>query len=197
MDGTRMRSRVGSILLILALLLPVGAVAADQDDALAIPRDGKGLPLWEIVQWQDAPVRLTLPDHAALDQLLATVPIASFNREQIDVVYTSPKSYHLVFEPRVTSEEAQRLTAAGYDFENVPDVDRAGREETEAKPGGPLWRRPARLLIRIPGESIRPSPRSESSWPSWKQTTRIFVVRSPGARRSRDVTWTASSFPTT
>jgi hypothetical protein len=133
MDGTPMTSRVGSILLILVLLLPVGAVAANQDGDLAIPRDSKGLSLWEVVQWEDAPVRLTLPNHAALEQLLATVPIASFNREQIDLVYTSPKSFHLVFEPRVTPEEAQRLTDAGYDFESLPDLDRAGREETEAK----------------------------------------------------------------
>jgi len=133
MDGTRMTSRVGSLILILVLLLPLGAAGADQDHVLAIPRDGKGLPLWEIVQWKDAPVRLTLPDHAALDQLLATVPIASFNREQIDVVYTSPKSHHLVFEPRVTPEEARRLTEAGYSFVSIPDVDRAGREQTEAR----------------------------------------------------------------
>ena len=37
------------MLLILVLLLPAGAFADNQDDELAIPRDGKGLPLWEVV----------------------------------------------------------------------------------------------------------------------------------------------------
>ena len=123
------RGRPLLAMLFLALLLPLGALAADS----AIPRDGNGLPLWEIASWQDAPVRLVLPDHAALDDLLAAVPIAAFSRDQIRLRYTTPKSFHLVFEPRVTANEARALTAAGYDFEPLPDLDRAGRQETEAR----------------------------------------------------------------
>ncbi len=126
-----MKPRAGTLLstLLLALLLASGTLAADQ----AIPLDAKGLPLWETVEWVDVPVRLVLPDHAALDELLARMPIASFNREQIGLVYTSAKSFHLVFEPRVTPDEARRLAEAGYDFENLPDLDRAGREQAEAR----------------------------------------------------------------
>ena len=88
MDGTRMTPRAGSILLflILALLMPLGAAAADQVDEMAIPSDDQGLPLWEIARWNDTPIRLELPDHAALEGLLVQVPIASFNREQIELV---------------------------------------------------------------------------------------------------------------
>jgi hypothetical protein len=131
MNDTRKAPWKGSVLLllVLALLLSAGAMADDQ----AIPRDAKGLPLWEIAQWDDAPVRLELPDHAALEHLLATVPIASFSREQIRLVYTSPRSFHLVFEPRVTPDEALRLTEAGYAFERLFDRDRTGRQETEAR----------------------------------------------------------------
>ncbi len=124
-------SRTGSVILLLAaaLLLPTGAIADDQPIAL----DAKGLPLWEIAKWTDSPVRLELPDHAALAQLLGTVPIASFSRDQIELVYTSPKSFHLVFEPRVTAAEASLLAAAGYRFETLPDADRQGREAAEAR----------------------------------------------------------------
>jgi len=120
----------GGLLLFLVLaLLPAGSLADDQ----AIPLDSKGLPLWEIARWDDAPVRLVLPDHAALDNLLATVPIASFSRDQIQLVYTTPKTFHLVFEPRVTAAEARELDSAGYAFENLPDREREGRKETEAR----------------------------------------------------------------
>ncbi|MCB1183784.1 immune inhibitor A [bacterium] len=116
----------------LAVLLLL-ALAASAVAAPVPPRDAKGLPLWEIATWNDAPVRIELPDHAALDELLATVPIASFNREQIRIVYTDPKHFHLVFEPRVTDAEAARLAAAGYAVTVLPDHDRAGREATEAR----------------------------------------------------------------
>jgi hypothetical protein len=109
------------------LLVGSFAVAADQ-----VPVDANGLPLWVVKEWTDFPVLMELPDHDALEQLLATVPIASFNREQFAVHFDSPKSYHLIFKPRVTEAEAAALAAAGYDFTRVRDLDREGRESTEA-----------------------------------------------------------------
>ncbi len=119
--------RTGAILALMILPLATSALA----DAQAIPLDGKGLPLWEIAQWSDAPVRLELPNHAALDDLLTNVPIASFSRDQIRLEYTSPKSFHLVFEPRVTPTELQKLRDSGYGPVALPDLDRAGREASE------------------------------------------------------------------
>ncbi len=121
--------RTGAILALMILPLVTSAVAETQ----TIPLDGKGLPLWEIAQWSDSPVQLVLPNHAALNDLLANVPIASFSRDQIRLEYTSPKSFHLVFEPRVTPAEQRQLQAAGYSPVALPDLDRAGREATEAR----------------------------------------------------------------
>jgi len=131
MNTARTEQRILSLVLVLFLTLLVfgGALAA----APAIPHDDKGLPLWEIARWVDAPIHMELPDRAALDELLATVPIASFHRDQISLVYTSPKSYHLEFEPRVTVAESRQLTAAGYTFTALPDLDRAGREAVEKR----------------------------------------------------------------
>ena len=164
---------------------------------MPIPLDAKGLPLWEVREWNDAPVRLELQDHAALDQLLASVPIASFNREQIGLVYTTPKSFHLVFEPRVTPEEAARLTAAGYDFERLPDLDRAGPRGNRS----PLGRRGGgrQGLRRLPrnGRTTPPIAQIGAQLAQLEPTIPISAAPSPGASRSRAATCTASSSPTT
>lgn len=97
--------------------------------AAAIPLDDKGLPAWRIAEWNDTPVRIELADRAALDALLAAVPIASFEREQIRPGGTRGS---LVFTPRVTDREALALAAAGYDFEILPDLERLGRQAAEA-----------------------------------------------------------------
>ena len=120
-----------ALLVAFVLALPLAATAADDT---IVYRDSKGLPLWETVEWTDAPVRIVLPDHDSLDTLLDLVPIKSFDREQVDIVFSGPKSFHLVFEPRVTDEERAQLVAAGYDVAEIPDLYRKGREETEA-----LW----------------------------------------------------------
>ena len=55
MDYAHRQFCTWGFLLILALaLIPAGSSAADQ----TIPRDSKGLPLWEVARWNDAPVRL-------------------------------------------------------------------------------------------------------------------------------------------
>lgn len=122
------RTVVFLILLVLGLTAAAASGAVDQP----IPVDRNGLPLWEKAQWNDFPIQLELADHQALETLLATVPLASFSREQVAPQFDGPKSFHLVFRPRVTEAEAAALTAAGYRFERVRDLDREGREATEA-----------------------------------------------------------------
>jgi len=112
--------------LLICFLAPATLAAAD------IPLDSKGLPLWEVRQYVDFPVRLELDRHEDLDALLAAVPIASFNREQVEIVFASPKEFHLVFEPRVTEAEATALTAAGYSFARIPDLEQQVRREMES-----------------------------------------------------------------
>ena len=112
--------------------------------AAEIPLDRNGLPLWEAREYTDFPVRIELPTPEELDALLAAVPIASFNREQVNVVFDSPKEIHLLFEPRVTSAEAAALAAAGYRATRLPDLEKQMRHEMErawaeqAKLGGDL-----------------------------------------------------------
>ena len=120
--------RALSFLLVLALSSLAGMVLAADN---SIPVDANGLPLWETRQWTDFPVRLELADHQELEQLLATVPLASFNREQVTIQFDTPKDYHLVFTPRVTEAEAAALSRAGYSFTRVEDLERAGREAVE------------------------------------------------------------------
>jgi hypothetical protein len=108
-----------------------------------IPLDKHGLPMWEIKAWRDFPVRIELSGPEELHDLLARVPIASFAREQVRPT-GGPKSERLIFEPRITEEEAAALAAAGYSFVRLEDLDRQGREEAEriwaeqAKAGGDL-----------------------------------------------------------
>lgn len=130
-QGTRdFGKRLGLGLLAGLLILSwVGAVwAAD-----GVPLDKHGLPMWVVKEWTDFPIEMKLEDHEALDQLLTMVPIATFNREQVALDYDGPKSFHLVFRPRVTEEEAAALTEAGYSFTRVRDLDREGRQATEKR----------------------------------------------------------------
>lgn len=129
--GFRMRSALAvmSVLLFAVTLWPALALAADE---AAIPTDSNGLPQWTIAQWNDFPVLMELDRHEDLDRLLVEVPIVSFNREQVTVHFDNPKTYHLIFRPRVTEAEAEALSRAGYSFERVVDEDRIARQETEA-----------------------------------------------------------------
>ncbi len=114
-----------------ALLLVALAMPALAADAPAIPLDENGLPAWSIVQWENFPVEITLPDHADLDRLLQAVPLKAFDREQVSVQFEDPKHYHLVFRPRVTEDEVAALEAAGYACKRVFDEERAAREAAE------------------------------------------------------------------
>jgi len=114
----------------LTLLMVVSGSAVFAQDT-EIPVDAKGLPMWSIAEWNDFPVRIELADKAELDALLKRVPLASFEREQLTIQYDTPKSFHLIFEPRITEAEAAALTAAGYEYERIADLDRQGREEAE------------------------------------------------------------------
>lgn len=107
-------------------LLPRAASAA------AIPTDAAGLPLWVTRRWNDFPVRIQLRNAAELDRLLAAVPIASFDREQVTPLPPGGGRPGLVWEPRITSAEAAALEAAGIAYERLPDVQRAQREAMEA-----------------------------------------------------------------
>ncbi|MBK9303358.1 MAG: carboxypeptidase regulatory-like domain-containing protein [bacterium] len=108
--------------------LPALAAASTQDQ---VPLDANGLPQWTIAVWNDFPVQLELADRAALEALLAAVPVASFDREQIAPLDRDPKSERLVFRPRVTEAEFAALEAAGYAPRRLRDFDREGREAAE------------------------------------------------------------------
>ncbi len=109
------------------LLVPALALAA-----AAVPVDAAGRPQWVARVWHDFPVRIELPDAAALTALLARVPVASFDREQVAFVATGPRTRRVVWQPRVTAAEAAALAAAGVPFTRLRDVDREGREAMEA-----------------------------------------------------------------
>ena len=96
-----------------------------------IPLDRHGLPQWRASQWSDFPVELELADKAALAELLAVVPIASFEREQIRILRAGDGSTRLLFTPRVTAAELAALRRAGFDPVPVEDVERRGREAAE------------------------------------------------------------------
>lgn len=119
--------RFAAALVILAAL-PALAAASTQDQ---VPLDANGLPQWSIAVWNDFPVQLELADRAALQALLAAVPVASFDREQIAPLNRDPKSEGLVFRPRVTEAEFAALEAAGYAPRRLRDFDREGREAAE------------------------------------------------------------------
>ncbi len=115
--------------LLAALVLPA-AVAGAFDP----PRDARGLPLWEVREWTDFPVRMEFGSADALTALLAGTPIADFDRSG---VRPAPGG-GLTVETRVTEAEAAALEAAGVRFERVPDLEREGRRAIEAE-----WRHQA------------------------------------------------------
>ncbi|MBN1824696.1 MAG: immune inhibitor A [Candidatus Eisenbacteria bacterium] len=115
---------VPALLLLLAAFTPAAA-------AEPIPMDANGLPMWEVREWNDFPVRIELGSYDELETLLERVPIASFNKEQVRVFPLGEKSVRIVFEPRITDEESRALRAAGYDYEELPDIDRTVRAEAE------------------------------------------------------------------
>ena len=120
--------------LIFAICLICLGAAATAVSAYEAPLDHNGLPQWVEKVWTDAPIRLELRDHAELQQLLAAVPIAAFNRE--DVGFSGDvKNRTLVLRTRVTEAEFAALTAAGWSPERVRDLDREGREAAEQ-----VWR---------------------------------------------------------
>lgn len=116
------------VIVVLAAVLCLGnALAADTD----IPLDSDGLPAWQVKEWTDFPVRITLRDLAELEVLLAQVPVASFDRSQIRPDVADGKPWQLVFTPRVTDDEFAALQLAGYRPERLRDLDREHREATE------------------------------------------------------------------
>jgi len=120
--------RLAATALVLVAALP--ALAAD-DTQDQVPLGANGLPEWTIAVWNDFPVMIELADRAALDALLAAVPIASFDREQLAPLHRDRKSERLAFRPRVTEAEYAALVAAGYAPRRLRDLDREGREEAE------------------------------------------------------------------
>jgi len=111
------------------LLLTVCSAAVIAADS--IPLDRNGLPQWIIKQWNDVPVRIELPHRGALDEMLSRAPIAAFDREDLTIVWDTPKTYHLLIDVRATEAEIDALIAAGYRAERMPDLERAAREEAE------------------------------------------------------------------
>ena len=129
LDEGRNRNHARRLLITILAALLVLAATLPAAGAAPIPTDGNGLPLWVERTWNDFPVSLELADAAAVARLLATVPIASFDREQLR---PDPASGRLVFTPRVTAAEAAALGAAGYTFTRLPDREQEGRRAVEA-----------------------------------------------------------------
>jgi len=123
--------RTRSLPLVLAALLGPGALSAA---AQQIPRDAHGLPQWEVRVFDDFPVRIELGSRAELAALLARVPIAAFDREDVRLLAGG----RVAIEPRVTEAELQALEAAGYRPERRRDVEQEGRRAMEE-----AWRRQA------------------------------------------------------
>jgi Zinc carboxypeptidase/Immune inhibitor A-like, MAM domain len=109
---------------------PALATAADTD----IPLDRNGLPMWEIARYDGFPIELRLETAEELDELLSSVTLNQFSREDIQIVFDTPKSFYFKLHSRVTDAEATALTSAGYEFERVADIEQQVRRESEA-----LW----------------------------------------------------------
>ncbi len=154
---TRVTIAVLTALLFAVSIFPAMAIAAD---LAAIPTDANGLPMWTIAEWNDFPILLELPRHEDLERLLNEVPIASFNREQLTVNFDTPKSYYLIFRPRVTEAEAEALTRAGYTFERVQDVEKIARQQAES-----LWAE----NYDMKGDELQKSITSFDYWPTHAQ----------------------------
>lgn len=115
------------VLTVALLLLCCAAVAAPVD----VPVDAAGRPIFVPRVWDDAPVRLHLADRAALDDLLRTVPLSRFSREDLRPAPGGEKAGGLIVETRVTAAELAALRDAGHAPEELPDLHRRGREEAE------------------------------------------------------------------
>lgn len=126
-----MRSAVFAALLGFAAFVACASPAHAQDDP-RIPFGRDGQPEWVPAVWIDFPVRIKLQDREQLAQLLARVPIRSFDREQVSF---APTQTGILFQPRVTDAEYAALVASGYAPEKLRDYDREGREEAER-----VWR---------------------------------------------------------
>ena len=128
-----LREKIGMALVLgILLLISVCLVgAAHGEGTESIPRDARGLPLWEIAEWNDFPIRLELSGKAQLNRLLAEVPLASFHREQISPLGDAGGQGPLAFEPRVTEAEAAALQAAGYHFIRLADQEKEFRQAVE------------------------------------------------------------------
>jgi len=96
-----------------------------------IPVDENGLPQWEVTEFEGFPVRIILDSQEELRGLLRAVPIASFHREQLHPEASGPFDTRWVFEPRITEDEAIALSAAGYRFERIPDLEQQVVREME------------------------------------------------------------------
>ncbi|MBU8869304.1 MAG: carboxypeptidase regulatory-like domain-containing protein [Gemmatimonadales bacterium] len=110
---------------------PAGPVASHAADS--VPSDDKGSTHWKERIWVDFPIRIELDSVLALDQLLLAAPIASFNREQVGFRTGKNGARILVFQPRVTEQEAEILLAEGYGFIRLPDLEKSGRRAVEAE----------------------------------------------------------------
>jgi hypothetical protein len=113
-----------------ALFIGLGALAPRA--SAAVPADDRGLPLWEPAVWRDLPIELTLPDTDALAELLARVPIAAFQREDLRPAARTPFGRALLLRTRVTETEFAALEAAGYQPQRAVDVERALQTAIEA-----------------------------------------------------------------
>jgi len=113
--------------LVLVFALAAAALAAEA----AIPLDRNGLPQWEIKIWEDVPVRIELRDISEVETMLDRVPLAAFDREDLTIVWDTPKMHHVLIDVRATEAEIEALAAAGYRPVMMPDLERAAREETE------------------------------------------------------------------
>ncbi|MGD9546428.1 MAG: M14 family zinc carboxypeptidase [Candidatus Krumholzibacteriia bacterium] len=117
-----------SIILLLSVVAAFAGWTPHAARAAAIPTDGHGLPLWQVAVFEDFPVRIELSGRTELEDLLSTVPVADFNREQIRPLPGGA----VTLETRVTAAEAAALAAAGYRFERLRDLEQEGRRAVEA-----------------------------------------------------------------
>jgi len=110
---------------VLSLTL-VAALAAFAAEPTGIPTDARGLPQWQIRQWDDALVRIVVADQEALRDLLDQVPLRDFSRENL-----RPGVDGWVLDVRITPAEARDLKAARVAYTRQPDGEKARRQAVE------------------------------------------------------------------
>ena len=163
-----------------------GLVAAAALAADPIPLDSDGLPAWSVKQWTDFPVRLELADRAALDRLLAQVPVADFHREQVRPEFSAGKITRLILETRVTDAEFAALVGCRLlRPTRLRDVERENREASER-----LWAAMAAGkagdLRTDPLNYVPTNDQIGTMLQGWPPTTPTRHATSAGASRSRD-----------